>query len=130
MEQMRDKAKGDDEAQPHDEGFCESLEYGLPPTGGWGLGIDRLCMFLTGNDSIREVLLFPAMKPLDHDPKAHPAPSSQKPTVAGKSLRNVEVQSERKWQEEIIPTKHILGISYKTTIPRSIHTCISLRLHH
>ena len=69
IEQMKDKAQGDDEAQPHDEGFCEALEYGLPPTGGWGLGIDRLCMFLTGNDSIREVLLFPAMKPLDHEVK-------------------------------------------------------------
>jgi len=69
LDQMRDKAQGDDEAQPHDEGFCEALEYGLPPTGGWGLGIDRLCMFLTGNDTIREVLLFPAMKPIDHDIK-------------------------------------------------------------
>lgn len=65
--QMKDKVSGDDEAQPHDEGFCEALECALPPTGGWGLGIDRLCMFLTENDSIREVLLFPAMKPLDHD---------------------------------------------------------------
>lgn len=69
IDQMKDKAQGDDEAQPHDEGFCESLEYGLPPTGGWGLGIDRLCMFLTGNESIREVLLFPAMKPTDHEAK-------------------------------------------------------------
>jgi len=91
IEQMKDKAQGDDEAQPHDEGFCEALEYGLPPTGGWGLGIDRLCMFLTGNDSIREVLLFPAMKPLDHEVKqaaaagAHPAPSAHKAAVhAGK----------------------------------------------
>ena len=64
VEQMKDKAQGDDEAQPHDEDFCHALEYGLPPTGGWGLGVDRLCMFLTGNNSIREVLLFPAMKPI------------------------------------------------------------------
>lgn len=65
--QMQSKAEGDLEAQDIDEGFCEALEYGLPPTGGWGLGIDRLCMFLTGKESIREVLLFPAMKPLDHE---------------------------------------------------------------
>ena len=70
MEQVKDKAAGDDEAQPHDEDFCEALEFGLPPTGGWGLGIDRLTMFLTDNDSIREVLLFPAMKPLDQPPVA------------------------------------------------------------
>ncbi|KAL7020825.1 hypothetical protein ACKWTF_011654 [Chironomus riparius] len=62
-QQASDKAAGDDEAQLVDENFCMSLEYGLPPTGGWGLGIDRLTMFLTDNNNIKEVLLFPAMKP-------------------------------------------------------------------
>ena len=56
--QMQDKTQGDDEAQPYDEGYCTALEYGLPPTGGWGLGVDRLCMFLTNNQSIREVCLY------------------------------------------------------------------------
>ena len=64
-EQAAQKDAGDDEAQLIDENFCKSLEYGLPPTAGWGLGIDRLTMFLTNSNSIREVLLFPAMKPDD-----------------------------------------------------------------
>lgn len=46
-----------------DENFCTALEYGLPPTGGWGFGIDRFTMLLTDTNNIKEVLLFPAMKP-------------------------------------------------------------------
>ena len=57
------KAMGDDEAQLIDEGFCTALEYGLPPTAGWGMGVDRLTMLLTDQINIKEVLLFPAMKP-------------------------------------------------------------------
>lgn len=62
--QLQAKEQGDDEAQMLDETFCQSLEYGLPPTGGWGMGIDRLVMFLADCNTIRDVLLFPAMKPL------------------------------------------------------------------
>ncbi|KAK9770938.1 putative Lysyl-tRNA synthetase [Seiridium cardinale] len=62
-EQANQKAQGDDEAQLIDETFLNALEYGLPPTAGWGLGIDRLVMFLTNNYSIKEVLLFPFMNP-------------------------------------------------------------------
>ncbi|XP_071551327.1 lysine--tRNA ligase isoform X2 [Panulirus ornatus] len=62
-QQALDKAAGDDEAQLVDENFCTALEYGLPPTGGFGLGIDRLTMFLTDSYNIKEVLFFPAMKP-------------------------------------------------------------------
>lgn len=62
-EQARQKAQGDDEAQMIDETFCNALEYGLPPTAGWGCGIDRIVMFLTNSNTIREVLLFPTLKP-------------------------------------------------------------------
>lgn len=62
-QQMLDKAAGDDEAQEIDENFCQALEYGLPPTAGWGVGIDRLTMFMTDCCNIKEVLPFPAMKP-------------------------------------------------------------------
>ncbi|KAJ6407075.1 hypothetical protein OIU84_010565 [Salix udensis] len=66
--QLKDRQSGDDEAMALDETFCMALEYGLPPTGGWGLGIDRLAMLLTDSQNIKEVLLFPAMKPQDEPP--------------------------------------------------------------
>ncbi|MCQ2751802.1 MAG: lysine--tRNA ligase [Coriobacteriales bacterium] len=61
--QMQAKASGDDEAMPYDEDYIRALEYGMPPAGGIGIGVDRMVMLLTGNESIRDVLLFPMMKP-------------------------------------------------------------------
>ena len=66
-DQAKQKAAGDEEANFVDENFLTSIEYGLPPTGGFGMGIDRLTMYLTDNINIKEVILFPAMKPVDDD---------------------------------------------------------------
>jgi DNA-directed RNA polymerase specialized sigma24 family protein len=67
-EQLEDKAPGADDAMEYDHDYITALEYGLPPTAGEGVGIDRLVMLLTNSTSIRDVLLFPHMRPRDEQP--------------------------------------------------------------
>ena len=97
VDQMNAKAQGDDEAQEHDESFCEALEYGLAPTAGWGMGIDRATMILTNSENIKEVLLFPAMKPVGASVgRSAGSVSAKSELVAGKlSLSVTQNKSER-----------------------------------
>ena len=86
--QVEQRERGDDETEMLDEDFLTAMEYGMPPTGGMGMGIDRCVMLLTGADTIREVILFPTMKPLDADKK--PETVEAKPAEAAPAAPAVE----------------------------------------
>ena len=92
--QVEQRERGDDETEMLDEDFLTAMEYGMPPTGGMGMGIDRCVMLLTGADTIREVILFPTMKPLDSDKKAEKAVSAPAaaPVQEKIDFSNVEIE--------------------------------------
>ncbi|KAI1724237.1 tRNA synthetases class II (D, K and n) domain-containing protein [Ditylenchus destructor] len=109
-QQAKDKEQGDDEAQMIDENFCTALEYGLPPTAGWGMGIDRLAMLLTNSHNIKEVLFFPAMRP-----------EGREEETTAKGIENLTVNGETGNNKVVLAAAGEGGVAVR--VCKMGHTC-------
>ncbi|MBT8255387.1 MAG: lysine--tRNA ligase, partial [Bacteroidia bacterium] len=120
-DQLKLSEKGDDEAMFIDQDFLRALEYGMPPTSGIGIGMDRLCMFMTNNESIQEVLFFPQMKPeqkkvaMTEEEKAVFAILKENSPMDLNYLKEQSGLSNKKWDKTIKGlTKNKLASVHKT----------------
>jgi lysyl-tRNA synthetase class 2 len=123
-QQIEQREQGDDEAHMMDKDYIRAMEYGLPPTGGVGIGVDRFVMFLTDAPSIRDVLLFPTMKPLKEDLEAQPPKAGKKgPSAAPAGKEEAVKQTEAASSDSPAATPSIAegekldaGISYEEAL--------------
>ncbi|CAF4058001.1 unnamed protein product, partial [Rotaria magnacalcarata] len=125
--QTQDRNSGDDEAQLIDENFCTALEYGLPPTAGWGMGIDRLTMILTDSINMKEVLLFPAVKPYKDNESNQKLDDDQ---IIISSNNENEFQEQGLSRHTIEYSRYEILIKMATILTRRLTSNVSLSNHN